>query len=114
SRQTNRLGSIARGRGGVAHRGDDDVPLVAELDSPCYAARGEKLRTSRRGHAPNPARGITVMRRHLASVTLTFALREIIEREFARRHAATEHERAVAIVRHDVIALDHGHAERRE
>ena len=44
------------------------------------------------------------MRRHLPAVALPFALREIIERQLARGHAAAEDERAVAIIPHDVIA----------
>ena len=42
-RKTNRLEKIALARGGVAHRGGDDVRFVIELDSPRDAARGEKL-----------------------------------------------------------------------
>ena len=54
------------------------------------------------------------MRRHLAPVTLAFALREIIERQFARLDSAAQHQRTVAVIRHDVIAVDHRDAERSE
>ncbi len=45
------------------------------------------------------------MRRHLPAVALSFALREIIERQVARGHAAPEHECAIAVVAADVIVL---------
>src|SRR5947209_1571964 len=51
------------------------------------------------------------MRRHLAPVALPFPLREIIERQFARRDAAPENEPAIAIIGDDIIALRHGYAE---
>ena len=44
------------------------------------------------------------MRRHLPAVTLTFALREVIERQFRRGNTATENERAIAIITADVVA----------
>ena len=47
---------------------------------------------------------VAVVRRHLPAVALPFALREIIERQLARSHAAAEHERAIAIISADVVA----------
>src|SRR6185437_13032211 len=43
-----------------------------------------------------------------------FALREIIQGQLARSDAAPENERAVAIIRHDIIAFDHRHTKRSE
>ena len=54
------------------------------------------------------------MRRHLPSVALAFALREIIERQFARRDSAAEDQGAVAVIGTDVVALDHRDPERRQ
>ena len=51
------------------------------------------------------------MRRHLAAVALAGALREIIERQFARSDAAAEDERAIAVIAGDVIAIPQLHAE---
>src|SRR5205085_12493681 len=98
----------------VADCRDDDVRFAVELDSPGDAATGKKLRAGRRRHAPDSARRITVMRRHLAPVTLSFALRKIIERQFARLDSAAQHQRPIAVIRHDVIAFDHRDAERSE
>src|SRR2546423_694651 len=51
---------------------------------------------------------------HLAAVTLAFPLREIIQGQLARSDAAAEDEGAIPIIRHDIIAIDQGDAERRE
>jgi hypothetical protein len=47
-------------------------------------------------------------------MALAFPLREIIERQLARGDPAAQHQRAVPVIRHDLIALDHRHAKRRE
>jgi hypothetical protein len=52
------------------------------------------------------------MRRHLPPVALTFALREIIQRQLARRDSATQDDAAVPIIRDNVIAFLHRNAER--
>ena len=107
-RETDRLEEIALAGGGIADRRDDEVPFPVELDSPGDAAGRQELRAGRRRHAPDVARGVTVMRRHLPAVALAFALREIIERQLRRGDAAAEDERAVAIIAADVIArFDH-------
>jgi hypothetical protein len=113
-RETDRFEEIALARCRVADRSDHNVRFFIELDAPRDAARGQKLRAGRRRDAPNSSRRVTVMRRHLAAVTLAFALRKIIERQLARRDPAPEHERAVAVIRHDEIALDHRDPERRQ
>ena len=106
-RETNGLEKIALARGGVANGGDDNVGFAIELNAPGDAAGGKKLRAGGRGHAPDVTFGVTEMRRHLAAVALAVALRHVIERELARFDAAPEHERAVPIIRADVIAFVH-------
>src|SRR5207247_11128478 len=70
---------------------------------------GKQLRTGRRGHTPDVQVRIAVMRRHLAPTAPGVSLGEIFESQLARRHAASEHESAVAIIRNDVIAGFHLH-----
>ena len=102
--ETDRFKKIALPGGGVADRGDDEVRFAIELDPPGDPAAGQKLRAGRRRHAPDVALGVAVMRRHLPAVALTFALREIIQRQLRGGDPASEHERAVAIITADIIA----------
>ena len=102
-RKTNRLEKIALTRRGIADCGNDEVRFGVELDAPGDAAGGEELRAGRGGDAPDVSLGVAVVRGHLPAVALPFALREIIERQLARSHAAAEDEGAVAIISADVI-----------
>jgi hypothetical protein len=52
------------------------------------------------------------MRRHLPPVALAFSLGEIIKRQLARGDTAAEHQRAVPVVRNDIIAFLHRDPER--
>jgi hypothetical protein len=52
------------------------------------------------------------MGRHLPSVALPRPFREVIDRQLARSDPTTEHERAIAIITGDVIAILQLHAER--
>ena len=103
-RKADRFEKIALARGGVADRRDNEIRLGVEFDSPGDAAGGEELRAGWGGDTPDIALRVAVVGRHLPAVALPFALREIIERQLARGHAATEDEGAVAIIAADVIA----------
>jgi hypothetical protein len=52
------------------------------------------------------------MRRHLPSVALPFPLREIIQRQFARRNPAAEDQAAIAVLRANEVAFNHRDSER--
>ena len=113
-RKANRLEKIPLARRRIADGRDDEVWFAIEFDAPGDAAGGEKLRAGRGRHAPDVAIGVTVMRWHLAPAALALALRHVIERQLARRDAATEHQRAIAIVGDDVIARLHLERDRRQ
>ena len=113
-RETDGFEKIALARRRIANGGHDDIHLVVELNAPRDAAGGQKLRSCGRWHAPNLPGRITIMRRHLAPVALSFALRKIIERQLAGRDAPAQDNAAVAVVRDNVIAFLHRHAERRQ
>ena len=112
--ETDGFEKIALPRRRIADRGHDDVRFAIELDAPGDAAGGQELRPGRRRNAPDFSRRVTIMRRHLPPVALSFPLREIIQRQFARRDSAAEHQPAVAVVRANVIAFHHRQAERRQ
>ena len=112
--ETDRFKKISLPSGGVTHCGHDQIFFAVELNAPGDPASGKQLRTGRRGHTPDVQVRIAVMRRHLAPTAPGVSLGEIFESQLARRHAASEHESAVAIIRNDVIAGFHLHGDCRQ
>src|SRR5207245_2712474 len=112
--ETDRFKKISLSGGSVAYCGYDEISFAIELNTPGYAAGREQLRSGRRGHTPDVQIGIAVMRRHLAPAAPGVSLGEIFETQLAGRHAAPEHESAVAIIRNDVIAGFHLHGDCRQ
>src|SRR5262249_11149490 len=88
----------------ITDRSDHEIGLAVDLDTPGNSAGGEQLGAGRSRHTPDVARGITVMRRHLPSVALPVALREIIESQLGRSYSAAKDKSAVSIIAANVIA----------
>src|SRR5207245_6828560 len=112
--ETDRFKKISLPSRGIADGSYNEIFFAIELNAPGDAARGEQLRSGRRGHTPDVQVCIAVMRRHLAPAAPGVSLGEIFETQLAGRHAAPEHESAVAIIRNDVIAGFHLHGDCRQ
>src|SRR5207245_6598785 len=77
--ETDRFKKISLPSRGIADGSYNEIFFAIELNAPGDAARGEQLRSGRRGHTPDVQVCIAVMRRHLAPAAPGVSLGEIFE-----------------------------------
>ena len=111
--ETDRFVKVTLTGSGIAHCRHHRCLLAVKLDAPGYSACRQELRSGWSRHAPDVFLSTTVMRGHLPPMTFALRLCEIIACQLARTHTSAEHERAVAIIRHDVIVGLHPNGNRR-